>query len=69
MQPAFPEGVERQRGLVDAALGVEVGVRVGVVGPAGGHFLGAGRHAVVALDLALIRDRTVVIRYALRWKS
>jgi hypothetical protein len=46
-----PEGVERQGYLVDAALGVEVGVRVGVIGPARRHLLGAGGNAVIALDL------------------
>jgi hypothetical protein len=46
-----PKRVERQRDLVDAALGVKVSVGVGVVGPTRGHLLGAGGDAVVALHL------------------
>jgi hypothetical protein len=50
------ERVERQHRLVDPALGVEVDVRVGGVGPARRHLLGPGRDAVVPLDL-VVADR------------
>src|SRR4051794_5314644 len=62
VQAALPERVERQRRLVRAALRVEVDVRVRVVRPARRHLLRAGRDAVVALDLALARDRAVLDR-------
>ena len=54
---AVPEGVERQRHLEDPAAGVEVGVRVGHVGPARRHVLCAPGHAVIALDLLVVDRR------------
>jgi hypothetical protein len=58
MEPGrVEERVVRQRRLVDAALGVEGRVGVGRVGPARRHVLGAGRDAVVALDLVVARRR------------
>ena len=57
-----PEGVERQRHLVDPALGVERRVRVGVVRPARRHLLGPGGDAVVALDLVGGHRRAVLER-------
>ena len=60
MQTALPEGVERQRGLVDAPLGVEVSVGIGVVRPAGRHRLGADGGALIALHL-VGRDRSSVL--------
>jgi hypothetical protein len=50
------ERVERQHRLVDAALRVEVDVRVGRVRPARRHLLRPGRDAIVALQL-VVADR------------
>ena len=47
------ERVEREHGLVDASLRVEVDVRIGRVGPARRHVLRPGRDAVVSLDLVV----------------
>ena len=60
MQRRFPpEGVERQRRLVHAALGVERDVRVGHVRPARRHRLRSGRDAVVPLHLVVVDRRAV----------
>ena len=54
---AAPEGVERQRRLVHAALGVERDVRVGHVRPTRRHRLRSCRHAVVPLHLVVTGRR------------
>jgi hypothetical protein len=53
------ERVEGEHRLVDTALGIEIGVGVGRVGPARGHVLRSGRDTVVALDLVVAGRRPV----------
>jgi hypothetical protein len=50
-----PVGIERQCHLIGPAMGVEVNVRIGDVGPRRRHRLGAGGRAVIPLNLVVRR--------------